>query len=183
MKAAARRAENERGSGASASGEIALLLRILDEAYEKAAWHGPNLRGSLRGVTPAAAAWRPAPGRHNIWELALHAAYWKYAVLRRLTGGGRGSFPAGGSNWIVRPAAGDGNEKAWRSDLRLLADQHRLLREAVRSFPAARLPERSAGSRHENARLIYGIAAHDLYHAGQIQIVKRLYRGRRGGAA
>ena len=62
-----------------------LLLRILDDAYERKAWHGTNLRGSLRGVTADEARWRPAPGRHNIWELAVHCAYWKYTVRRKLT--------------------------------------------------------------------------------------------------
>jgi hypothetical protein len=55
--------------------EVSLLLRMLDESYEKSAWQGPNLRGALRGVRAQAAAWRPAPGRHNIWELAIHPAY------------------------------------------------------------------------------------------------------------
>src|SRR5262249_48741890 len=69
-----------------------LLLRILDEAYERKAWHGTNLRGSLRGVSSDTAAWRPARGRHNIREIAVHCAYWKYTVRRRLTGEKRGSF-------------------------------------------------------------------------------------------
>ena len=65
---------------------IDLLLALLDEAFERKAWHGPNLKGALRGITAREAAWRPAPGSHNIWELVLHAAYWKYAVRRMLTG-------------------------------------------------------------------------------------------------
>ena len=165
-----------------ASGEIGLLLRIVDEAYEKAAWHGPNLRGALRGVRAAQAAWRPARGRHNIWELTMHAAYWKYAAWRRLTGGNRGAFPAAGSNWFARPGAASG-ESAWRGDLAILGAQHRKLREAVRTFPSRRLHALSPGSKHENARLVYGIAAHDLYHTGQIQVLKRLYAGRAGKRA
>jgi hypothetical protein len=82
---------------------IELLLGLLDEAFERKAWHGPNLRGSLRGLDAKAAAWRPGPGRHNIWETAVHAAYWKYAVRRRLTGEKRGSFARGGSNWFRCP--------------------------------------------------------------------------------
>ncbi len=62
-----------------------VLLDLLDEAFDKKSWHGPNLRGSIRGVTAQQAAWRPGPDRHNIWELTLHAAYWKYVVRRRLT--------------------------------------------------------------------------------------------------
>lgn len=82
---------------------IKLVLRILDSGYERQAWHGPTLRGALRGLTARQAAWRPAPGRHNIWELVVHAAYWKYAVARRVRGERRGSFPHQGSNWFARP--------------------------------------------------------------------------------
>src|SRR5437899_12362197 len=57
-----------------------LVLALLDEAYERKTWHGPNLKQSLKGVSMVEAAWRPGPGRHNIWEVALHAAYWKYTV-------------------------------------------------------------------------------------------------------
>ena len=63
---------------------IDLLLEILDQAFDRKGWHGTTLRGALRGMTAEAALWRPAPGRHNIWELAVHAAYWKYVVRRRL---------------------------------------------------------------------------------------------------
>ncbi|HJS59272.1 MAG TPA: hypothetical protein VKA01_14315 [Vicinamibacteria bacterium] len=55
-----------------------ILLGLLDEAFDKKAWHGTNLRGSVRGLDARTAAWRPGPRRHNIWELAVHAAYWKY---------------------------------------------------------------------------------------------------------
>ncbi len=159
---------------ATTSPEIQLLLENLDDAYERAAWHGPNLRGALRGVTPHQAAWRPAPGRHNIWELVIHAAYWKYAVWRRLTGEKRGSFPFKGSNWFVRPVSF--TARAWRADLTLLEQQHRKLREAVKRLPAPRLHKTSSGSRHTIAKQTYGIAAHDLYHTGQIQLIKVLYR-------
>ncbi len=160
----------------SSNGEIALLLALVDEAYEKKAWHGPNLRGSLRGWSAKEAAWRPAPGRHNVSELAVHAAYWKYAVRRRLTGEKRGAFSRKGSNWF---GGGKASESAWRSDRELLEREHRRLREVVAAFPPERLHVFSAGSRHTNARLIYGIAAHDLYHAGQIQLVKALSRRKR----
>lgn len=85
---------------------VAVLLRLIDQAYDKKSWHGTNLRGSLRGLSAEDAAWRPAVGRHNIWELAVHAAYWKYSVLRRLRGGERGGFPVKGSNWFRRPEDG-----------------------------------------------------------------------------
>jgi len=141
------------------------LLSLLDEGYEKQAWHGPNLRGSLRGVSPKTAAWRPNAARHNIWELAIHAAYWKYTVRRRLTGEKRGSFPLEGSNFFLRPQ--EETEEAWKEDLALLATQHRLLRETVAKLPPA-------GFTAKSVRMIRGAAMHDVYHAGQITLLKRL---------
>ncbi|MGB6032577.1 MAG: DinB family protein, partial [Bacteroidota bacterium] len=84
------------------STETALLLDIIDEAFDRRSWHGTNLRGSIRGLSTGEAAWRARPGRHNIWEITVHAAYWKYTVYRRLTGGKRGSFPLPGSDWFER---------------------------------------------------------------------------------
>ena len=158
---------------------VALLLRILDEGYEKKAWHGPNLKGSLRGAPQA--VWRPGPDRHNIRDIVLHAAYWKYANWRRLTGEKRGSFPVDGSNWFASSDAP--TEKAWRADVALLDTQHRRLRDVVGSLSSKSLGKRSRGTRHRTDTLVYGIAAHDVYHAGQIQLLKRLYRDRFGRAS
>ncbi len=154
--------------------EIEHLLELLDEGFNKAAWHGPNLRGSIRGVTAREAAARPGAGRHNIWEIVVHAGYWKYAVRRRLLGEKRGSFELPGSNWFERPS--DRSEKAWRADVALLEREHRRLRETVSSIQPQELDRRSRGSRTRVRRLIFGIAFHDVYHAGQIQLLKRLVR-------
>jgi hypothetical protein len=154
------------------------LLVLLDTAYNRASWHGPNLRGSLRGVSLGNAAWRPQPGAHNIWELLVHAAYWKYVIWRRLTGAARGSFPLEGSNFFERPVTR--TAAAWRADLRLLEAVHRDLRAAVAATPPRGLDARLPGSRVTRLRLITGAAAHDVYHAGQIQLLKKLYSRRRG---
>jgi hypothetical protein len=152
--------------------EISLLLRMIDEAYEKKTWHGPNLRGSIRGLEARKAAWRPGPNRHNIWEIVVHAAYWKYAVRRRILGEKRGSFPVKGSNWFIRPTSL--TEEAWRDDIALLQDMHRKMRAAVAGFSLRDLEKIPRGSKVSNVCIIYGIALHDVYHAGQIQLLKRL---------
>ena len=154
------------------SADLTQLLFLVDTAYDHVSWHGPNLRGALRGVTPAQAAWRPGPGRHNIWELAVHAAYWKYAAWRRLTGAKRGSFPLPGSNFLARPL--ELTATAWRADLALLEQMHRTLRAAVAALPAGTLDAPSAQRGVTKRALVTGVAAHDLYHAGQIQLLKRL---------
>jgi hypothetical protein len=145
----------------------ALILALFAEGYAKKTWHGPNLRQSLKGVSAKQAAWRPASGRHNIWELALHAAYWKYAVRRRIEGGKRGSFILKGSNFFPRPEPGKATEAAWRGDLKLLEKEHQALELAIRRVlktPRAKklLPA------------LYGVAFHDIYHAGQIRLLRRL---------
>jgi hypothetical protein len=157
-------------------GELALLLEVLDQAYDTKAWHGPNMRGSIRRLSAQQAAWRPSPRRHNIWELVVHAAYWKYTVRRRLLGEKRGSFPFKGSNWFVRPV--ERSEVAWQADRALLDEMHRTMREAIAALPERKLNTRIAGSIFLNKAWIYGIASHDLYHAGQIQLLKRMMAGK-----
>lgn len=156
----------------SSSAGAAVLLPLLEESYRTVSWHGTNLRGSLRGLTPAQLAWRPSPDRHNIWEIALHCAYWKYVVRRRITGEKRGSFPLAGSNFFRRPVRA--TAAAWREDLRLLDEMHDALVSEVGRLSDARLRARTATGRFTNRQLVTGAAAHDLYHAGQIQLLKRL---------
>ena len=154
--------------------EISLLLHLIDEAYTKKAWHGTNLRGSIRGLTAQQAAWRPEPTRHNIWEIVLHTACWKYIVRRRLLGEKKGSFPLKGSNWIERPL--DMTENTWRRDIRLLDEMHRSMCEAIVLLKPSDLNRKPAGSKVSHASIISGIACHDVYHAGQIQLLKRLMK-------
>jgi len=153
--------------------EIICLLDVIDRAYNRKSWHGTNLRGSLRGVTAAESVWRPAPGRHNIAEIVVHAAYWKYVVWRRLSGGPRGSFALEGSNFFERSRA---DARQWQADVALLGRMHRDLRAAIAAVPPRRLDRRAPGGTTTCRELISGIAAHDLYHAGQIQLLKRLRR-------
>jgi hypothetical protein len=150
------------------------LLRLLDEGYDTPTWHGPNLRAAIARVTVREALWRPGRGRHNIWEITVHAAYWKYTVRRRLLGEKRGSFAMKGSNWFAAPARAD--ENAWRAIKNLLADEHRKLRAAVARISAALLHKRMKASKWTAAQSINGIAFHDIYHAAQIQLLKRLIR-------
>jgi hypothetical protein len=146
------------------------LLALLDEAYDRRSWHGTNLRGAVRTIAPHQVTWRPGPGRHNVWELVVHAAYWKYVVRKRVSGAPRGGFPLAGSNFYSRPGPYDA--EAWQADLELLADQHRQLRTVVGALETADLA-RTAGGK-PLAWTIRGAAAHDLYHAGQIQLLKTL---------
>lgn len=147
----------------------ALLLDAIASAYNRNGWHGATLRGALRGLTPEVALYRVTPRRHNIWEITAHAAYWKYVVWRRLTRSRRSSFALGGSDWINSP---DSVTKADIAGLvRVLDDEHQRMVETIAAFPE--LPGGRARS------MLYGIAAHDVYHTGQVQLLKRLAEDRR----
>jgi hypothetical protein len=152
--------------------ELSELLFLIDTAYNRVSWHGTNLRGSIRGVSARQAAWRPGPGRHNIWELVVHAAYWKYVAWRRLTSATRGSFPVDGSNWFSRPQ--QATDAAWRSDVAMLERIHRTLRAAISDLDPHDLDRKPLRGKTTKRALVTGVAAHDLYHAGQIQLLKRL---------
>ena len=137
-------------------------------------WHGgATVLGALRGLSPKVAAWRPYPDRHSIWALALHVAYWNYAVRRRITGEERGGFPRSPSNFPSVPAGP--TTGAWNKDRRLVKEQHELLVDVVTEFDPSRLDEYAGGdTKTTYADLITGIVLHDTYHAGQIVMLKRL---------
>ncbi len=154
--------------------DLRIILALLDESYERLAWHGPNLRGSIRGVTALQAARRPGRGRHNIWEIVVHCAYWKYIVRRRILGEKKGSFPLKGSNWFSRPETRSG--QSWKADIKLLHEPHRSMMAAIRSLSPGDLKRIPPGSKVSNEAILRGIASHDVYHAGQIQLLKKLLR-------
>jgi hypothetical protein len=153
---------------------VAMLLEVMDQAFYRKSWHGTTLRGALRGLTPDEALWRPGPERHNIWELTLHAAYWKYAVRRRLAGDEVGSFERKPSNWPEIPEPPSAS--AWKRDVAFLELEHRKLRDIVAGLTPADLARRSPRGVWTYAEEVHGVAAHDLYHTGQIQLIKRLMR-------
>ena len=156
--------------------QVTLLLRMLDEGFNKSAWHGPNLRGSIRRVDAAQAGWRPGAERKSIADHTVHATYWKYAARRRLTGEKRGSFPLKGSNWfkLEQPLS----PATWKSYVKLADETHKGLRAVVCELSDRDLTRVTKGAKIDIQRLLYGIALHDVYHAGQIQLLKRLHAGR-----
>ncbi|HYF48978.1 MAG TPA: DinB family protein [Planctomycetota bacterium] len=153
---------------------IQLLLLALDQAFDHHGWHGPVLWGALRGVSVKQALWRPAAGRNCIHDLVYHCAYWKYGVRRLVSGQIEGKFARSPANFPRRDAPL--NEKQWKQDLALLKNEHERLRALVASLDAADLNKRSAKKRWTFLEMIHGVAAHDLYHTGQISLLKRLMK-------
>ncbi len=155
------------------------LLGLIDEAFEGPGWHGPSLAATLRGLSAEQAAWRPAPGRNSAWAIVLHLAYWKHRVHERVAPGTVEPFPRAGRDWPQPPA--ELTPAAWKSDLALLKATHAGLREAVAALPASSL--RRPGPRQKQTRLqnIVGSACHDLYHGGQIRLIRKIQESAAAG--
>jgi len=161
----------ERRPGPSAR----VLIRALREMYAGPAWHGPSLRGVLRGLTHEEAQRRAGPGRNSIWELVLHLADVRHMVVDRLSraagGTGAGRFPRRLRKrwWPSLPEAL--TAEAWEADLDLLYRCQERLLEAVGDASEATLAHRRKGQPRTLADEVLGVALHDAYHAGQIRLL------------
>lgn len=148
--------------------EPALIADQLRRAFDGGAWHGPALLELLKDVDAATAAARLLPDVHTIWELVLHIAVWDDAGSRRLNG--RKWQPTGTANFPVMPKP---TEAAWRKTFAETKHAHERLVKTVAALPDSRLRDRVPGKRYNFSHMLHGIAQHELYHAGQIAILKK----------
>ena len=148
--------------------ESARIADQLRRAFEGEAWHGPALLELLEDVDAATAAAKPLPDVHSIWELVLHIAAWDEAACRRI--GGEKTQPTGTANFPVVPKA---SEAAWRKAVAQVKRTHDVLMKTVAALPESRLRERVPGKKYDFYHLLHGVAQHELYHAGQIAILKK----------
>lgn len=141
----------------------------LKRAYQGPAWHGPSLRELLDGVTADQAAAHPIPGAHSIWELVNHIIAWEQISQQRLEGKAM-KHPADDVNF---PPVNDTSEPAWQKTLEQLAASNQLLRDAVKLFDDSRLDDLVPEANYSNYFMLHGVIQHDLYHAGQIALLKK----------
>jgi uncharacterized damage-inducible protein DinB len=145
--------------------------RIVDQlrrALEGPAWHGPALLEVLEGVDAEQAAKRPLPRAHSIWEIVLHVSVWEDAVRRRALGEKVDVSDA--QDW---PTVTDTGEPAWRRAIEGLKASNRALREVVAAFDERRLGEPLVPGGNTGYVQFHGAVQHDLYHAGQIAVLKK----------
>jgi len=148
--------------------EIGRIEDQLKRAFEGPAWSGPSLLEALAGVTAERAAKRPIATAHSIWELVLHVAVWEDVVRRRALGE---SFdPTDEQDW---PRVSDTSPAAWSEALEALRRGHRALRDVVARFDEARLEQPLVPGGNSAYVQFHGAAQHDLYHAGQIAVLRK----------
>ena len=146
-----------------------VFTRTLEEGYGPGAWHGPDLKAAIEDVGSELAFWRPGPERHNIAEIALHHAYHLHHVHSRLTGQPASPFLVAGDDWFALPSASD---LTWSQIRGLVEANHKRVTDTVRAIGEGRV--QSPLQDPEQFDLVLGITSHAVYHAGQIQLLKKL---------
>ena len=152
------------GPASEASG----IADQLHRAFYGTAWHGPSMLELLEDIDAAAAAGHPIANVHSIWELLMHVAVWDQVALIRLAG--TKSQPTGTDNF---PLASKPTEAAWGKAVAEAKRVHDKLVRTVAGLPDSRLRDRVPGKRYDFFHMLHGIAQHELYHAGQIAILKK----------
>lgn len=150
--------------------EIERILDQLRRAYEGEAWHGPSVREVLAGVTATQAHARPLANAHSIWELVQHIAVWESVGRRRLEGDRAQIDISSPEDW---PPADDTSEVAWEQAKAALDRGHQALVEAIKRVPESRLDEPIFEGMSTVYVTLHGVIQHDLYHAGQIAMLKK----------
>ena len=148
------------------------MQRIVDQlhrAYAGNAWHGPAVSEVLAGITAEQAARKPLAGAHSIWDIVNHIAVWESVVRRRLEGERIVELPPE-EDW---PAVRDTSEAAWKKTLEDLERGHRQLEETISRLSDDRLGNGVFGKDYNVYVMLHGVVQHDLYHAGQIAILKK----------
>jgi hypothetical protein len=154
----------------SRTAEARLLTRVLDEGYGPGAWHGPDLKAALGEVSPRVAFWRPSSERHNLAEVALHHAFCARSVRGQLSGTTPEPFVLEGEDWF---ALAGPERLAWPQIHAAVESEQTKLATFVADLAAGRTLSRL--SEAERFNLVLGITCHAVYHAGQIQLLKRLH--------
>ena len=145
------------------------LNRILDEGYGPGAWYGSDLRAAVGDVTAEAAFKRPAKGRHNIAEIALHHAYWAGQIAAKLTGNEPAALPLEGEDWFE---LSNESQLSWEGITSTLQASQQRLSQAVAGIASG--ARTSPLDEAERLNLVVGITGHAAYHAGQVQLIKKL---------
>jgi uncharacterized damage-inducible protein DinB len=151
--------------------EIQRILDQLGRAFEGDAWHGPPVLKLLEGVSAKQAAAKPVGVAHSIWEIVLHMMTWQDVVRRRLGGEGIGDLPPE-LDW---PQVPNPTETAWRQAVEDLTQSKQKLREVISQLGDNRLGDQVAGKNYSVYVMLHGVIQHNLYHAGQIAILKKLH--------
>ena len=148
--------------------EIERIAELVASGYRDGAWPGVSVRDVLRSLSASEAAAHPVAGCHSAWEIALHISFWHDAVRRRL--GGDPVDCGDDEDWPVPAAPTPAN---WNAVLEEMDAVHQRLVDTVRTLNADMLDRPSPGKTFTVYFMLHGVPQHDLYHGGQVVLLKK----------
>jgi len=149
------------------------IVDQLERAFEGDAWHGSSMSEILGDISSEVAAAHPLPGAHSIWEIVVHTTVWQRTVRERLQGKPIAELPDH-EDW---PPITDTSCDAWEEALRDLRAEYEALREEALQWRDRNLGDTCEGQRYTVYQMLHGVIQHDLYHAGQIAVLKKSTMG------
>ncbi len=152
--------------------EVSRIQDQLRRAFSGGAWHGDSVSEILADVPAEFAFRKPQGAAHSIWEIALHIAAWERVALQRLSG----PFEVKLNSEHDWPPVTSCSTEGWNAALELLRGGHQKLLDALGNFAETKLESKVPGEDYTYYVLLHGVVQHDIYHAGQMAVVKRMLR-------
>lgn len=154
--------------------EVERVATLLRESVLGPAWHGDSLLKVLKDVSAEGDLQSAGGGVHSVWEILQHVAVWERVVRQRLLGRDPGPVPDS-EDW---PDVEWKGSESWEPALERLREETDRLSDTILQMPEARLLEEAPGQHVTNYQMIHGIIHHNIYHAGQIALLRKLQSGR-----
>jgi uncharacterized damage-inducible protein DinB len=148
--------------------EIKRIVDQMDRAMNGEAWHGPHLEELLQDVSAQQAAAHPVARAHSIWELVNHIGAWNAILAQRAAGKAVTVTPE--QDW---PPVTNTSAQSWKRALDQMRASRAQLRGAVEKLTDAQLDDLAPEKDHSLYVMLHGGVQHDLYHAGQIAVLKK----------
>jgi uncharacterized damage-inducible protein DinB len=145
--------------------EIQHILSLLKSTFNKSPWYGPSVNDVLSDIDAELAELR-INNTHSIIELVCHMTAWRTFVVKKLEGD---------VDYKVDDALNFPTPFNWETTLKDLHESQAKLIAAIQNFDSSLLhdavPNSSSG--YTFFTLLHGIIHHDIYHTGQIILIKK----------
>ncbi|HAS45784.1 MAG TPA: DinB family protein [Microscillaceae bacterium] len=151
--------------------EIQRIRFSFKMAYNGSPWHGKSLLQLVKGIDYQQANHRPIPQAHSIWELIQHILSWREFVIKKLEGDAEFDIEINSTHdWTPTQTP---IEAKWQNILSALVENQQVILEILESWQDAQLDDLVPGKEYNFYTLLHGIIEHDIYHAGQIALVRK----------
>lgn len=150
--------------------EVQTLRTQFSRHFVKDCWAGPTVLEVLEGVAAEEAAAKPVGNMHSIWELVLHMATWMDVGRWRIEHNEH--VPTDAENF---PPVPDNSDMAWQAAKQTLKSSYDKLVNAIEGMSDEQLQAQvPAGGGLTHLDRLHGVIQHNMYHTGQIALLKKL---------